>query len=142
MLSQRPDSTGSGIYFQAMLRESAANNHTNYLIAGVEAHNPAELEGIAPKHCAYIFFKGADMPFRIVGMSDVMPYPSKRFRDLTETELSEYETSLEAALRRHMHGAIKKAFCDYGSIRERLALYTWKSVFRRVQRVYDEAIFN
>jgi hypothetical protein len=33
LLSQRPDSTGSGIYTQAMLREAMAKKHTNYLLA-------------------------------------------------------------------------------------------------------------
>jgi glycosyltransferase involved in cell wall biosynthesis len=35
LLSQRPDSTGSGIYIQAMLREAEASGHHNYLIAGL-----------------------------------------------------------------------------------------------------------
>ena len=35
LLSQRPDSTGSGIYVQAMLREAANRGHTNFLMAGI-----------------------------------------------------------------------------------------------------------
>ena len=34
LLSQRPDSTGSGIYVQAMIREASAYGYDNYLVAG------------------------------------------------------------------------------------------------------------
>jgi hypothetical protein len=34
LLSQRPDSTGSGIYVQAMIREATACGDDNYLVAG------------------------------------------------------------------------------------------------------------
>ena len=37
LLSQRPDSTGSGIYIQDMLREAEANGNLNYLIAGIQS---------------------------------------------------------------------------------------------------------
>lgn len=35
LLSQRPDSTGSGIYAQAMIREASAYGYDNYLVAGI-----------------------------------------------------------------------------------------------------------
>jgi len=37
LLSQRPDSTGSGIFIQAMIREATAAGYENYLVAGVAA---------------------------------------------------------------------------------------------------------
>ena len=37
LLSQRPDSTGSGIYVQAMIREANACGYDNYLVAGVRS---------------------------------------------------------------------------------------------------------
>ena len=54
VLSQRPDSTGSGIYLQAMLREAAACGHRNFLVAGIQSHQPVELEDIASDHCLFI----------------------------------------------------------------------------------------
>jgi hypothetical protein len=37
LLSQRPDSTGSGIYVQAMIREASPCGYDNYLVAGVHS---------------------------------------------------------------------------------------------------------
>ncbi len=91
VLSQRPDSTGSGIYLQAMVREAAARGHGNFVIAGIQSDQTAELDGIAPAQCRLVQFDGEDIPFRIPGMTDIMPYPSTRFRDLTPAELETYE---------------------------------------------------
>ena len=37
LLSQRPDSTGSGIYVQAMIREAYACGYDNFLVAGIRS---------------------------------------------------------------------------------------------------------
>jgi glycosyltransferase involved in cell wall biosynthesis len=91
LLSQRPDSTGSGIYIQAMLRESSARNHQNYLLAGIQSDFTPALEGISNASRSFVQFGGRDISFPIVGMSDVMPYRSKRFGELSDRELTEYE---------------------------------------------------
>ena len=93
LISQRPDSTGSGIYLQAMLREAAANGHQNYLLAGIQSERLPVLECISEARCSFIHFGGRDISFQIVGMSDVMPYQSKRFSDLSQQDLVEYENS-------------------------------------------------
>jgi glycosyltransferase involved in cell wall biosynthesis len=93
LLSQRPDSTGSGIYIQAMIREAAAGNHRNYLLAGIQSNRMPDLDCISGDRCAFVRFSGKDISYQIVGMSDVMPYPSKRFCDLSSDELLEYENS-------------------------------------------------
>jgi glycosyltransferase involved in cell wall biosynthesis len=100
LISQRPDATGSGIYLQAMLRESAARGHRNFLVAGIQSDRPASLDCIPPEHCRYVAFGGADIAFEIVGMSDVMPYPSRRFSDLSEVELDAYEAAFARVLDR------------------------------------------
>ena len=43
-------------------------------------------------------FHGEDLSFEIVGMSDVMPYPSKRWRDLSAFEVESYEKVFAAKL--------------------------------------------
>ena len=73
LLSQRPDSTGSGIYLQAMVREAAARGHTNFIVAGIQSDQPPELDGITTDQCRFVQFNGGDIPFRIPGMTDVMP---------------------------------------------------------------------
>lgn len=91
VLSQRPDSTGSGIYIQAMLRGASAAGHTNFLVAGIQSDWSAQLDCIDGDHCRFVTFTGEDIPYPIVGMSDVMPYDSKRFCDLSSSDLDRYE---------------------------------------------------
>jgi glycosyltransferase involved in cell wall biosynthesis len=98
VLSQRPDSTGSGIYIQAMLREAAAAGHRNFLVAGIPHDQPADLDGVPHASCDFVRFGGAQIPFPIVGMSDVMPYPSVRFGDLSPAQLKTYETAFAGCL--------------------------------------------
>lgn len=99
LLSQRPDSTGSGIYVQAMLREAANRGHTNFLMAGIASGQMPALNSISADSCKYVHFNGKDLPFEVVGMSDVMPYPSKRFCDLSGAELESYENCFAGKLK-------------------------------------------
>ncbi|MDX9788303.1 MAG: glycosyltransferase family 4 protein [Desulfobacterales bacterium] len=95
LLSQRPDATGSGIYVQAMLREARARGHGNFLVAGINAGDRGVSENVDDDACSFVEFNGADLPFPIAGMSDVMPYPNRRFRDLTPAELIRYQRCFE-----------------------------------------------
>jgi glycosyltransferase involved in cell wall biosynthesis len=98
LLSQRPDATGSGIYVQAMLREARAKGHHNFLVAGIDPEGCGLPADIGDDACSFVEFNGADLPFPIVGMSDVMPYPSRRFKDLTPEELSRYHRCFEGRI--------------------------------------------
>jgi glycosyltransferase involved in cell wall biosynthesis len=91
LISQRPDSTGSGIYIQAMLRQAQARGHRNHLVAGIQAERRPELEGVGREQCSFVRFGGEDISDLIVGMSDVMPYRSRRFCDLGAEALEAYE---------------------------------------------------
>ena len=90
LLSQRPEATGSGIYIQAMIREAARRGHENFLLAGVPRGEELPPAGLAAA-CEFVTFHGGDLPFPVVGMSDVMPYPSRRFSDLSPPEVEAYE---------------------------------------------------
>ena len=99
LLSQRPDSTGSGIYVQAMLRETANRGHSNFLVAGIASGQRPSIESISDDTCEFVEFNGKDLPFEVVGMTDVMPYPSKRFCDLNDSELEKYENCFGGKLK-------------------------------------------
>lgn len=103
LLSQRPDSTGSGIYVQAMIREAAACGYDNYLIAGVPSDGCDGTDCIEPDKSMLVNFHHADVSFHITGMSDVMPYESTRFCDLSEDDLNEYETAFSEILQNAVH---------------------------------------
>ncbi|MBN1566831.1 MAG: glycosyltransferase family 4 protein [Acidobacteria bacterium] len=104
LISQHPESTGSGIYLQNIVRQAAIAGHRNHLVAGVSGNGPVTIAGIDEGGCHPVRFGGhnSHLDFAIPGMSDVMPYPSSRFAMLSETQLAAYErifgeTILEAA---------------------------------------------
>jgi glycosyltransferase involved in cell wall biosynthesis len=92
VLGQRPDSTGSGIYLQSIMREAARCGHDNFMIAGIQPGSDLELHCVSAKQCRFVRFNGDDIPFLIPGMTDNMPYPSTRFVDLSEQDIETYET--------------------------------------------------
>lgn len=93
LLSQRPESTGSGIYIQAMLLEAGNRGHRNFLMAGIPEDIEPALSCVSANRCSFVRFGGSSLPYPVVGMSDVMPYPSTRFCDLSEDDLHRYEES-------------------------------------------------
>ena len=103
LLSQRPDSTGSGIYVQAMIREAAACGYYNYLVAGVRSDCCYETDCIEQAKYMFVNFYKADVYYHIPGMSDVMPYESTRFCDLSEEDLCEYEKAFSEILQNAVH---------------------------------------
>ncbi|MDY0211958.1 MAG: glycosyltransferase family 4 protein [Desulfuromonadaceae bacterium] len=99
ILSQIPSFTGSGTYLQATIRQAGRHGYVNYLLAGV----PADFE--FAEHCdslpclePELIRFGLDIDLQIVGMSDVMPYPSARFCDLDTDELLRYEACFDTRL--------------------------------------------
>ena len=90
VLSQRPDSTGSGIYLQAILNESARKGYDNYIVAAIQSGCSVTLPGISPDNCHFVYFEADHQAEMIVGMSDVMPYPSRRFQDLDRNAVKQY----------------------------------------------------
>ena len=103
LISQRPDSTGSGIYVQAMIREASAYGYDNYLVAGVSSDFCDGPDCIEQDKSMFVNFHNADVSYHIPGMSDVMPYESTRFCDLSEEDLCEYEKAFSEILQNAVH---------------------------------------
>jgi len=104
LISQHPESTGSGIYLQNIMRQAATAGHENFLIAGISDGQVPELSCIDKDRCLFVNFGAPPLAFTIPGMSDVMPYPSSRFSSLTEAQIAAYgqvfrETVAEAVSR-------------------------------------------
>lgn len=98
LLSQHPQSTGSGIYVGQVMRMAAAAGHVNALVAGVTGDMDPRLEGLAPELRRYVRFASSPLDFPIPGMSDVMPYASSRFSGLNPAQLAAYREAFAAAL--------------------------------------------
>jgi len=92
VLGQRPDSTGSGIYLQSIMREAAKCGHDNFMIAGIQPGSNVELHNVSLEECHFVRVNGGDISFLIPGMTDIMPYPSTRFVDLSAQDIETYET--------------------------------------------------
>lgn len=98
LLSQLPERTGSGIYTREIIARAAKAGHRCSLVAACSAKYPPDIQGIRAHSVRLVNFDKAPLSYPIPGMSDGMPYPSSRFRDLDSRQLAEYETAFEAAV--------------------------------------------
>lgn len=118
--AQKPHSTGSGTYMTELVRAFDRMGHTQAVVCGIFPHDsidfpagvacypvfftdssrdsadrpdpgsPASDELFAPcKRSSGLSLKA--LPFPVVGMSDIMPYTSTRYRDLTPDMISLFE---------------------------------------------------
>jgi len=102
VLSQRPELTGSGITVDALVREAAAGGHEPWVLCGVPADEPTPtVAGLPPHRIQTVTFgDGGDLPFPVPGMSDVMPYESTVWSDMTAAMLDRYREVWRDALTR------------------------------------------
>lgn len=102
LTAQRPDATGSGIYLQAVMTQAAERGCHNALICGIpDGPEPAATHLAQVSHS--VRFDTPDLPFPIPGMSDVMPYPSSRYRDLDPEMVRACNRTWEAVIRDICH---------------------------------------
>jgi glycosyltransferase involved in cell wall biosynthesis len=76
-----------------MIREAAGCGYDNYLVAGVHS-DCVDVQD----QSMFVRFHKADVSYHIPGMSDVMPYESTRFCDLSQENLCEYEKAFSEVL--------------------------------------------
>lgn len=91
LISQHPESTGSGIYVQNIIRQASAAGHQNFLVAGISGNRPPRLDCINISSCRFVCFDLGMLDYTIPGMSDIMPYPSSIFGALTPAQIGSYE---------------------------------------------------
>lgn len=95
--AQKPDSTGSGVYLNEMVRAMVRAGHDVAVIAGIgPADAPALPEGTLFRP---VRFETPELPFCVCGMSDEMPYASTRYRDMTPAMVGQFERAFAAAMR-------------------------------------------
>lgn len=100
LTAQKPDSTGSGVFLTELVRGFDAQEHAQAVLCGIaegdEIRLPAGVQ-------VYTVRYGTDaLPFPVCGMSDVMPYTSTRYRDLSENMtrqlMNEFRDALNTAV--------------------------------------------
>ena len=91
---------GSGITLDAMVRHAADVGHEQRVVVAVPDHDPhPEVGGLAGDQIHSLVFGDRPLDFAVPGMSDVMPYPSTRFSELTDGQLNIYRREWSDHLR-------------------------------------------
>ena len=99
VLSQRPSRTGSGITLEALVRHGRSAGWDQEVVVGVPAsEKDPGVGGLASGKIHPLVFESDRLPFAVPGMSDVMPYNSTRFSDLTPGMLAAYREAWTAHL--------------------------------------------
>ncbi|MCT4620759.1 MAG: glycosyltransferase family 4 protein [Marinisporobacter sp.] len=96
ILSQRPGKTGSGVFLQSLIGQIDKKDYQQAVVAGIPAHEEKNDLKDLQKYTIYpVRFETESLPFPVVGMSDVMPYESTKYIDLTETMLLKWKAAFE-----------------------------------------------
>lgn len=113
--AQKPHSTGSGTYMTELVKAFDRMGHRQSVVCGIFPDDEVGFpEGVS---CYPVFFSDSKadilaapckaakpvistLPFPVVGMSDIMPYSSTRYRDLTPEMIAQFEDAFIKAVGR------------------------------------------
>jgi len=106
LLAQRPSRTGSGTTLDALVRAGQGHGLEQAALVGTPADDPRPAVGrLPPERVHSLTFAGeagsaqrCDVPFPVPGMSDVMPYRSSVWSELTAAELELYRAAWRARI--------------------------------------------
>ncbi len=101
VISQKPSDTGSGVYIQNLISNGNDNNMNQAIVYGINSGEEIRIE--IPNERRYpIEFETDNLPFSVLGMSDVMPYRSSVFSKLEKEQvgllIKSYRKAIESAL--------------------------------------------
>lgn len=91
IISQYPGRTGSGVYLNQLIKEGHKKNYNQALIGAINKGDSYTNDYIASENIHLLEFNTEDLPFYLVGMSDEMPYESKKYRDMDERDIYIYK---------------------------------------------------
>ena len=97
--AQKPHSTGSGTYLTELVNAFDRKGCDQAVVAGVYRDDEVSFpDGVQFFPVLFSYEKSsvqqvADISYPIVGMSDVMPYDSTRYRDMTKDMIAEFESA-------------------------------------------------
>lgn len=99
ILSQIPSQTGSGVFFDNISSQAKACGHEQAAVIGLPA-SLKEYPFLCRSHTQIypVLFETAELPFKIPGMSDVMPYDSTHFSEMTVSEIDIYKCQFKSVL--------------------------------------------
>ncbi|CAH2215382.1 glycosyltransferase family 4 protein [Tepidibacter aestuarii] len=82
--AQKPFKTGSGVYAKKIIEQFDKKGFKQAIIAGISSEETIDINTNLSLEEYPVYFNIKEMHFPVVGMSDVMPYESTRYRDLDE----------------------------------------------------------
>ena len=92
IIAQKPSSTGSGVYLSELVRCFKEMGHEQEVICAVYESDVvgANATAVGAKQCEPVYnkiiFNTKELPIKIAGMSDAMPYESMRYSELASDE--------------------------------------------------------
>lgn len=96
VLAQLPSRTGSGVYFSSMIEGFKKYKHDQKAIFGTQ--DKYHWNVLESKDQYTVNFKSEELPFPIVGMSDVMPYESTIYSSMTEEMVNVWKEAFKKRL--------------------------------------------
>lgn len=95
VLTQLPAKTGSGVYFTNLIDSLDNMGYENAAVFGTEKIYNSQVNAKVLKP---VYYNTEDMPFRICGMSDQMPYDSTVYSQMTEEQIDTLIENFRKAL--------------------------------------------
>lgn len=104
VITQKPNSTGSGVYMCGAIEGFKSLGYKQAVIAGISKFDD---ESIFDENVSFypVKYNSSQMPFDVLGMSDVMPYKSTRYRDLNN--------EMTSIIKDNYKNIIKKALIEF-----------------------------
>lgn len=84
IIAQKPFSTGSGVYLLGLVKALEMQNIENKIICGLSTEDDfSNIKNQLTSEILPVYYETYDLPFPVLGMSDVMPYKATKYSDLT-----------------------------------------------------------
>lgn len=96
VLAQLPTKTGSGVYYSNMVEGFKKHRHEQKAVFGNQDEYHWNI--LESKDQYPVTFKSKELPFPIVGMSDVMPYESTTYSSMTEEMINVWKEAFKKRL--------------------------------------------
>jgi glycosyltransferase involved in cell wall biosynthesis len=99
-LAQRPGRTGSGVFLQELFAAGYKKGYTQAVLAGIpQTQIESNIDNLDEKDFFPIYFESEDLPYPVVGMSDVMPYSSTKYSDIDEKMFTQYKSAFSLKIK-------------------------------------------
>ncbi|MEG1409783.1 MAG: glycosyltransferase family 4 protein [Terrisporobacter sp.] len=101
---QKPNSTGSGVYISGLIDNLRNLGHSQCVIAGMDIKDERKCFEKEIK-CYPLMYNSDKIPFSVLGMSDIMPYESTKYKDLNKEMMQ--------ALKKEFISLLKKVIDEF-----------------------------